>query len=187
MQPSTIAWGGSFSIVDPSTQLTVRVLVSGRFDGTLANPASIEALKALVTRAVGEAVASRQRSVLTLAKEKDTVIEGVRAHIAPALHELGAQGQLSIDAVTFDEDSRTRLMAANAEIAKRAREKKIQQMAAGTADDPSALAPGTHVLVQWSDGNRYPAVLQQSAQGQSLVVFPNGTGQWVPAHAVSKA
>jgi hypothetical protein len=196
MQPSTIAWGGSYSIVDPSTQLTVRVLVSGRFDGTLANPASIEALKALVARAVGEAVASRQRSVLTLLKEKDAVIEGVRAHIAPALHELGAQGQLSIDAVTFDEDSRTRLMAANAEIAKRLRAQTIQQMAEEAAKvsfspsapvEPSALAPGTHVLVQWSDGNRYPAVLQQSAQGQALVVFPNGTGQWVPAHAVSKA
>jgi hypothetical protein len=423
MQPTTIAWGGSYSIVDPSTQLTVRVLVSGRFDGTLANPASIEALKALVARAVGEAVASRQRSVLTLMTDKDTVIEGVRAQIAPALHDLGAQGQLSIDTVAFDEDSRKRLIAANAEVAKRVREKKVKELAeaeaakaaappkapephvpkppmrlcstcgsqaigkfceacgnprsvfmpegnylsfkvegpfaAGTpfvvgggyvlyaiaggavaftlpagahaapaafddglyvreaglpihesgsmpkdwvvtdvatgarnvhryeldgavyvADviggltiegdkstlelvcndlygvifmvldeysksrswsvaalesgalqtemcaavsakyasrgselyifgtrvemrsvkvsfspsatasapvEPSALAPGTHVLVQWSDGNRYPAVLQQSAQGQSLVAFPNGTEQWVPAHAVSKA
>jgi hypothetical protein len=398
--------------------------VSGRFAGTLADPASIEALKVLVARAVGEAVASRERSVSTLINEKDTVIEGVRSQIAPALHDLGAQGQLSIDTVAFDEDSRTRLMAANAEIAKRSRAKKVQELAeaeaakaaappkapephvpqppmrscsrcgsqgigkfceacgnprsvfmpegnhlsfkvegpfaAGTpfvvgggyvlyaitggavaftlpagahaapaalddglyvreaglpihdsgsmpgdwvvtdfatgtrnilraeldgtlhvADvvggftiegdkstldlvcndlsgvvfmvldertksrswsvaalesgalqaelcaavsakyaslgselyirgtrvemrsvkvsfspsatasaapaEPSALAPGTHVLVQWSDGNRYPAVLQQSAQGQSLVAFPNGTQQWVPAHAVSKA
>ena len=53
--------------------------------------------------------------------------------------------------------------------------------------EPSALAPGTHVLVQWSDGNRYPAVLQQTVRGQSLVSFPNGTHHWVPAHAVSNA
>src|SRR5271155_3091728 len=106
MQPSPIAWGGSYSIVDPSTQLTVRVLVSGRFDGTLANPASIEALKALVSRAVGEAIATRPQSVLTLHTVKDSLIEGVGAQIAPALHDLGAQGQLSIDLVAFDDDSR---------------------------------------------------------------------------------
>ena len=90
MQGSTIAWGGSYSIVDPSTQLTVQVLVSGRFDGAPANPGAVDAVKALVTCAVGEAIASRQRSLSTLIKEKDTVIEGVRAQIAPALHDLGA-------------------------------------------------------------------------------------------------
>src|ERR1019366_8941806 len=147
MQPTTIAWGGSYSIVDPSTQLTVRVLVSGRFDGTLANPASIEALKALVARAVGEAVASRQRSVLTLMTDKDTVIEGVRAQIAPALHDLGAQGQLSIDTVAFDEDSRKRLIAANAEVAKRVREKKVKELAEAEAAKAAAppKAPEPHV------------------------------------------
>jgi hypothetical protein len=50
-----------------------------------------------------------------------------------------------------------------------------------------ALALETHVLVQWSDGNRYPGILQQTAQGQSLVAFPNGTTQWVPTHTVTKA
>jgi hypothetical protein len=205
MQPGPIAWAGSYAIVDPPTQLDVRVLVSGRFDGTLANPAAIDALQALVVRAVGEAVAGwvagepgvagRPHSVLQLFTVKDTLIEGVRARIAPALHDLGAQGQLSLDTVAFDEDSRARLMAANAEIAKRVRAKMAQERAEAEAakaaapqlEEPAALAPGTHVLVQWSDGNRYPAVLQQSAREQCLVAFPNGTQQWVPAHAVSKA
>ncbi len=50
-----------------------------------------------------------------------------------------------------------------------------------------AIPPGTNVLVQWSDGNRYAGVLQQSGQGQSLVAFPNGTTQWIPAHLVTRA
>jgi hypothetical protein len=139
MQPSTIGWGGSYSIVDASFQLTVQVLVSGRFDGTLANPTSTEALKALVSRAVGEAVASRTRSVLTLHGEKDKLIAGVQAQIAPALHELGAQGQLSIDVVAFDDDSRKRLMAASAEVAKLQRAKMMQKMA--EAEAAKAAAP----------------------------------------------
>jgi len=139
MQPSTIAWGGSYSIVDPSFQLTVRVLVSGRFDGTLANPGAIEPLKALVARAVGEAIAKRPQSVLSLHTAKDSLIEGVGAQIATALHELGAQGQLSIDLVAFDDDSRKRLMAASAEVAKLRREKMVKE--AAEAEAAKAAAP----------------------------------------------
>jgi hypothetical protein len=147
MQPGTIAWGGSYSIVDPSFQLTVRVLVSGRFDGTLANPGAIDALRALVARAVGEAVAARPQSVLTLFTVKDSLIEGVQAQIAAALHDLGAQGQLSLDLVAFDDDSRKRLMAASAEVAKRAREKRIKEMAEAEAAKAAAppRAPEPHV------------------------------------------
>jgi hypothetical protein len=33
--------------------------------------------------------------------------------------------------------------------------------------------------VQWADGNRYPATVQQAGQGQCLVVFPDGQQRWV--------
>jgi hypothetical protein len=43
------------------------------------------------------------------------------------------------------------------------------------------------VLVQWSDGNRYPAVVQRAAPGQCLVAFPNGQTQWVAVAYLSPA
>ena len=47
------------------------------------------------------------------------------------------------------------------------------------------FGPGARVLVQWADGNRYPAMVQQSAGAQCLVVFPNGQQQWVDAQYLS--
>jgi hypothetical protein len=45
---------------------------------------------------------------------------------------------------------------------------------------PMALGPGQAVLVQWSDGNRYPGQVLQSAGDRCLVGFPNGGQDWVP-------
>lgn len=51
----------------------------------------------------------------------------------------------------------------------------------------SAMAAGTPVLVQWSDGQRYPGVVRESRPDQLLVVFPNGGQQWIPIMHVSRA
>jgi hypothetical protein len=37
------------------------------------------------------------------------------------------------------------------------------------------------VLVQWADGNKYPATVQQSQGTNCLIVFPDGRQQWVDA------
>ena len=50
---------------------------------------------------------------------------------------------------------------------------------------PPQFGAGARVLVQWADGNRYPAMVQQSAGAQCLVVFPNGQQQWVDAQYLS--
>jgi hypothetical protein len=41
------------------------------------------------------------------------------------------------------------------------------------------IAPGTEVLVLWSDNNRYPGTVAQAAPGQYLVAFPDGRQVWV--------
>lgn len=43
----------------------------------------------------------------------------------------------------------------------------------------SPLVPGRQVLVQWSDGNKYPATLTQNNGVQSQVTFPDGRQVWV--------
>ena len=42
-----------------------------------------------------------------------------------------------------------------------------------------SIATGSHVLVQWSDGNKYPGMVVQAAPGQCLVDFGNGNQQWI--------
>jgi prepilin-type processing-associated H-X9-DG protein len=42
------------------------------------------------------------------------------------------------------------------------------------------FAPGAPVLVQWSDGHRYPATVMLVHSGQVQVAFPDGRQVWVP-------
>jgi hypothetical protein len=49
-----------------------------------------------------------------------------------------------------------------------------------------AFAVGSRVMVQWSDGNRYPATVARPPQaGQIEVAFPDGRRVWVPQGVVS--
>ena len=49
-----------------------------------------------------------------------------------------------------------------------------------------AFAVGSRVMVQWSDGNRYPATVSQPIMnGQLEVAFPDGRRIWVPQGVVS--
>jgi hypothetical protein len=49
-----------------------------------------------------------------------------------------------------------------------------------------AFAVGSRVMVQWSDGQRYPATVAQPPQaGQIEVAFPDGRRVWVPQGVVS--
>ncbi len=54
-------------------------------------------------------------------------------------------------------------------------------------DAPALLAPGSRVMVTAPDGNRYPAIVQQIADGQALVAFAGGGAppRWVPSQYVS--
>jgi hypothetical protein len=49
------------------------------------------------------------------------------------------------------------------------------------------IVAGSKVKVAWSDGNQYPASVMQAAPDQYLVQFDNGSQQWIPSNAVSKA
>jgi hypothetical protein len=53
------------------------------------------------------------------------------------------------------------------------------QPAPATATPP--FAPGSTVSVQWSDGNRYPAQVQQAHPDKCLVKFTDGRELWVDA------
>jgi hypothetical protein len=46
--------------------------------------------------------------------------------------------------------------------------------------------PGSRVMVQWSDGNRYPATVANAQGGQVEVAFPDGRRLWVAQGYVSR-
>lgn len=58
-------------------------------------------------------------------------------------------------------------------------------MGAPAAAPQGGMAPGSQVLVQWSDGNKYPGTVKQSAGGQVEVQFPNGQTVWVQPQFLS--
>jgi hypothetical protein len=47
------------------------------------------------------------------------------------------------------------------------------------------FAAGSRVMVQWSDGNRYPGTVTNAQPGQVEVAFPDGRRIWVPSGYVS--
>ena len=49
----------------------------------------------------------------------------------------------------------------------------------------AVMTVGSRVMVQWSDGHRYPATVTAIHGGQVQVSWPNGQQFWVPQHAVS--
>jgi hypothetical protein len=55
------------------------------------------------------------------------------------------------------------------------------------AAQAAPFSAGDTVLVQWSDGNRYPARVTQVASGQAHVQFPNGQELWVELRWLSRA
>ncbi|MBK7580080.1 MAG: hypothetical protein IPI67_07715 [Myxococcales bacterium] len=69
----------------------------------------------------------------------------------------------------------------------------IMQNPLGSASKQAAsfmtggIVAGSKVKVAWSDGQHYAASVMQAAPNQYLVQFDNGSQQWVPSNAVSKA
>lgn len=57
--------------------------------------------------------------------------------------------------------------------------------ALGSAFSQALMGPGSKVLVQWSDGNKYPGTVAQMAQGQVLVTMSDGRQLWVPTNYVT--
>jgi hypothetical protein len=55
----------------------------------------------------------------------------------------------------------------------------------GTAPTPPGVSRGAVVLVQWADGNRYPATVLHITGSLVLVAFPNGQQQWIDARYLS--
>jgi hypothetical protein len=52
---------------------------------------------------------------------------------------------------------------------------------------PAGIAAGSNVLVQWSDGNRYPGQVAQAQGGKYLVRFGDGREIWIDAPYIHPA
>lgn len=61
-----------------------------------------------------------------------------------------------------------------------------EALGAAKKSAPGAIAEGANVLVQWSDGNRYPGTVRTVRDGQMEIAFADGQVRWVPAEAVGR-
>lgn len=52
---------------------------------------------------------------------------------------------------------------------------------------PAPWSIGDGVMVQWSDGNRYPARVNAVDAARALVAFPSGQQHWVPNEHLSRS
>ena len=64
------------------------------------------------------------------------------------------------------------------------------RMSSSSAVPPAGVAapsPGQRVLVDWSNGQKYPGTVQQSSPGKCLVLFGDGQAHWIDVRHVSVA
>jgi hypothetical protein len=135
-------WGGSLgSLFDAMTETPVTVRAFGSFDGTIAHPDGPAILQPLLLEAVRAAAAQHGGRVLDLVKEKDAIARAAQAHVAPRLHHIGAVGQLSIGAFTFDPEDHERLKAFSMKLALA---KQAARAAEAAAASTPATAPAAH-------------------------------------------
>ena len=138
------AWSSSKSVFDSTTKLTVTLLVSGRFDGTLARPDDIAVVSAGVVRVVEGALQTCQVLQLLNPKKLADLNATLGAELAPELARIGAQGQVVIEKLGVDERSRAALIEANAALAAAKRKEmmeKIAQQEAAAAAQPKTPKP----------------------------------------------
>ena len=117
---------------------------------------------------------------------KITVTRDAAAAAAPAPNAQALQAQASMDPVAAAMQNPVMVQAQQnqAAIMKNPLGFGLGQAASFMT---GGIVAGSQVQVQWSDGNKYPASVMQAAPDQYLVQFPNGSQQWVPANAVTKA
>ncbi len=202
-------WGGSLGLVlDAPSGTSVNLRAFGAFEGTIAHPDGEAILQPLLLEAVRVATARYTGPLLSIEKQKAAIAQAAQGQLAPRLHELGAVGTLSITAYSFAPEDHERLLELSRQAAQAAVAARMAAMAvpadppapappgasvpkgdAAPAQAPAAVASGVvagaSVLVQWSDGQRYPGIVRESRDGQHLVAFPNGGMQWIHAQFVS--
>jgi hypothetical protein len=64
-------------------------------------------------------------------------------------------------------------------------QQQMQMQQAPMNQSAGGFQPGSRVMVTGQDGNRYPATVQQMANGQYLCAMPNGQAYWIPQQNVS--
>jgi capsular polysaccharide biosynthesis protein len=157
-------WGGSLGVIDQSGTL-VEARSFGSFEGSV-QPGTEDAIKPVIVAAVRSAVTDHPKGVFA---DAQAIARAAQAIAAPQLGAMGAHGTIAVNAVSVSEDDHARLRAAAAQAATRALA-------------PAPFVAGQSVLVPWSDGQRYPAVVREVQPSQVLVAFANGATHWVPLH-----
>ncbi len=174
-------FGGRVTLFDQATEVEMSVNVFGSF--RCAGDEAMGRWSAGQILNVFPQIASESPSAARVCADPMAFMTTIGPAINAALAENGvAPVQIaSFNAVISPETIEA--LAAAATKAKSAASAPVASPIAG----PLTIVAGAPVLVQWSDGNRYPGTVQAVGDGQIQIGFPNGQLQWVPAQYVSRA
>lgn len=176
-------WGGSLGQVTVQT-VTFEARAFGSFEGNVP-PGAEPQVQQIMLWAVTQVAAKNPMA------RPDNIAAEAQALAAPHLAGMGVQGTITVTGVSIPPDVHDQIQAAQ-RAAIQARMAAQQPQAPQQPQQPQmqgGLAPGAQVLVQWSDGQRYPGTVRDvnPQQQQVHVAFPNGASHWVPLQYVSPA
>jgi hypothetical protein len=167
-------FGGPVTTLDRASGVKLAVRVFGELDADC-DAATAVRMRSVILETITR-LADESPSAAKLCMDPSAFPTTIEPAIAQALSQRGLPAarfgnfNLGLSSETIDE-----LKAAAA--AARGRPPSI----------PPPIAIGTTVLVQWSDGNRYPGQVRAVGNGQFQVGFPDGQVHWIAAAYVAPA
>ena len=172
-------WDAEFRAADRQLGLLLSGKMGGEFVGEVA-PAAWAQLRVQIVNAFNTVVSSVTQSMADFT-DLPLISEGVTAEISTYMQSVGISGIVRIDFATLDPAS-----------AKQVEERRASgpvipdAFVLGATGKAATVPPGTHVNVQWDDGNLYPATVVRSADEQYLLTFADGRHLWVDGKCIIK-
>lgn len=174
-------WGGALGRVLHASGMTIQPRSFGTFEAEVP-PAAEGSVKAIILEAVRRAVESKGSGA-----DATEIGAAATSYAAPHLAAMGLAGAITVTMVSVSEEDRAAIQngGMNAVQAKLAAMREAAA-APAPAPAPAGYAVGETVLVQWSDGHRYPGQVRDVRPDQVAVGFQNGAVHWVPVAYLSR-
>jgi hypothetical protein len=170
-------WEAEFRASDRRYAALLSGKMGGQFTGTVPDGAWGK-IRVAIINGFNEVITNSESSVACL-ENLPWVGQQITAALAPTLAQLGTSGEVVVEFANLDESSEQLV-----EERKRSGPAAPDAFLIGVGAQKAGFDPGDKVLVQWSDGNRYPAKVVKKAPDQYLLELGDGRQMWVAAQWV---
>lgn len=173
-------WEGEFRASDRHYGILLSGKMGGEFTGDVPD-GSWGKLRVAIINQFNDVISNTESSVACL-ENLPWVSSMITAALGPTIHQVGATGEVIVQFATLDGSSQELV-----EERKKHGPAAPDAFVIGMGAQKAGFDPGDNCLVQWEDGNRYPARVLQKAPDQYLIQFGDGRQMWVAAQWVYRA